>query len=87
MMHKVACIMVPALKAAQPKSWMGIRPTFPDGLPVVGKLHGHEGLFGAFGHSHYGFMMAPKTGRLIADLISGRPSNLDLSAFSSMRFR
>ncbi|MEO0381089.1 MAG: FAD-dependent oxidoreductase [Pseudomonadota bacterium] len=66
--------------------WMGRRPSFPDSLPVLGQASGREGLFLNFGHSHYGLMMAPKSGELLADVITGRLPNTDISVFAAERF-
>lgn len=78
--------LLPDLNTHAPEQWMGARPALPDGLPVLGEFPGHEGLFGAFGHSHYGLMMAPKSGQLIADMVAGKTSNLDLGPFRANRF-
>jgi len=79
--------MLPDLNTARASFWMGRRPSFPDSLPVLGELAGQAGLFTAFGHSHYGLMMAPKTGEVLADILSGRAANADLAPFSACRFR
>ncbi|WP_368039926.1 NAD(P)/FAD-dependent oxidoreductase [Ruegeria atlantica] len=78
--------LVPDLNTSEAKFWMGRRPSFPDSLPAIGPLNGKDGLFAAFGHSHYGLMMAPKTGELVADLVSGRSPNINLDPFSLARF-
>jgi len=78
--------MVPDLDTGGARFWMGRRPSFPDSLPAIGPLKGRDGLYAAFGHSHYGLMMAPKTGELVADFVSGRSPNIDLAAFSPARF-
>jgi D-amino-acid dehydrogenase len=41
----------------------------------------------AFGHQHIGLTAGPKTGRLIADMVSDQPSNTDLSAFDPARYQ
>ncbi|WP_299848678.1 FAD-binding oxidoreductase [uncultured Roseovarius sp.] len=76
----------PDLNDSQPNFWMGRRPSFPDNLPILGKLGKFNGLYGCFGHSHYGLMMAPKSGELLAAEILGQKPNLDLTAFSASRF-
>ncbi|MHA7851887.1 NAD(P)/FAD-dependent oxidoreductase [Roseovarius sp.] len=78
--------MVPGLASAAVTTWSGVRPSFPDSLPVIGEMPGHPGLYGAFGHSHYGFMMAPRTGRIMADLLRGAGPNIDLSPYRADRF-
>ena len=57
---KQAKAMLPDLETGDARFWMGRRPSFPDSLPAIGPVNGIEGLFAAFGHSHYGLMMAPK---------------------------
>ncbi|MCG7521405.1 FAD-binding oxidoreductase [Ruegeria sp. Ofav3-42] len=78
--------MIPDLDTDQARFWMGRRPSFPDSLPAIGSIDGKDGLYAAFGHSHYGLMMAPKTGELIADLVSGRSPNVNLDPFLLARF-
>ncbi|WP_343563849.1 NAD(P)/FAD-dependent oxidoreductase [Kiloniella sp. b19] len=78
--------LFPAIRTEKMSEWMGVRPSFPDSLPVLEHCPGHKGLFAAFGHSHYGMMMAPRTGQLVANLVTGKIPNEDLSPFSSSRF-
>ena len=59
--------MLPDLETSEAQFWMGRRPSFPDSLPAIGQVNGADGLYTAFGHSHYGLMMAPKTGELVAE--------------------
>ena len=72
---------------APPSSeWCGLRPCTPDGLPVVGALPGHDGVFAATGHAMLGLTFGPVTGELLADLIvDGRPS-LPLAGLDPARF-
>ena len=85
-MERIARKMFPALPPGAPDTWMGHRPSFPDSLPVLGEMPKHTGLFLNFGHSHYGLMMAPKSGDLTARSILGETPNEDLSAFGISRF-
>lgn len=78
--------LLPGLKTDPKAQWMGVRPSFPDNLPVIDRLGRFENLFAAFGHSHYGFGMAPQTARRAKELIVGERSNQDLSAVSAQRF-
>lgn len=82
----LATRLLPALQTKPAVEWMGVRPSFPDNLPVVGRLGKFQNLFGAFGHSHYGFGMAPQTARLAVQLMAGQAPNEDISAFSPDRF-
>ena len=76
----------PGLQAESFSEWMGVRPSFPDSLPMIGEFKALPGLFAAFGHSHYGLMMAPKTGQLIANLANNQPVDVDLDSYSTERF-
>jgi D-amino-acid dehydrogenase len=79
--------MLPSLNSANANSWMGIRPSMPDSLPCIAEVSGHRGLFAAFGHSHYGLMMAPKTAEIITDLVAGTPPAFDISPYRVERFK
>ena len=82
--RKVAEVF-PSMSADSEDEWLGFRPSLPDSLPMIGEM-GQSGVFAAFGHQHVGLTGGAKTGRLIADMISGTPPNIDLSAVSPMRF-
>jgi D-amino-acid dehydrogenase len=74
---------VPAdLPASRVKVWMGHRPSTPDGLPCIGPASGCPDIVYAFGHGHVGLTAAAATGRLVADLISGRQPAIDIAPFS-----
>jgi D-amino-acid dehydrogenase len=78
---------VPAdLPASRVKVWMGHRPSTPDGLPCIGPASGCPDIVYAFGHGHVGLTAAAATGRLVADLISGRQPAIDIAPFSAQRF-
>lgn len=83
---KLAKALLPDLNADDLETWSGQRPSLPDSLPCIGEVEGFPDLIGAFGHSHYGLMMAPKTGRLVADIVTGTPGNTDLTPFRPGRF-
>ena len=76
----------PKLTFEQHTEWMGHRPALPDSLPVIGAVPGYSGLLVAFGHHHIGITSGPKTGRLMANLITGRQSQLDMSPYQVSRF-
>ncbi|WP_027246020.1 NAD(P)/FAD-dependent oxidoreductase [Leisingera daeponensis] len=83
---RLARALLPDLRAEDMDTWSGQRPSLPDSLPCIGEVEGFPDLIAAFGHSHYGLMMAPKTGRLVADIVSGTPVNEDLSPFRARRY-
>ncbi len=73
----------PSLPMDRLGSWMGHRPSTPDGLPVIGTSMRVSGVVHAFGHGHVGLASGPETGRLVADALSGRAVP---EAFSPTRF-
>ncbi|WP_112322784.1 NAD(P)/FAD-dependent oxidoreductase [Oceanibium sediminis] len=75
----------PDLQFQEEVEWMGHRPSPSDSLPLIGEI-GQTGAFAAFGHQHIGLTAGPKTGRLVAGLVAGRPANLDLRAYAPGRF-
>jgi glycine/D-amino acid oxidase-like deaminating enzyme len=72
--------------ARQVSAWAGLRPGSPDGLPIIGRLPGWENAWVSTGHFRNGILLAPISGRLLAESISaGRPS-AELAPFSPARF-
>jgi D-amino-acid dehydrogenase len=65
--------------------WMGRRPGTPDGLPVIDRAPDVANAWLAFGHSHMGLSWGPTTGRLISELIAGKPGNMDMTPFAARR--
>lgn len=86
LLMKLAKVMLPGLNLQRVTEWGGPRPSLPDSLPVIGAMPGHSNLFAAFGHGHFGFGMAPRTGLLIAQVIAGETPDGDLSPYSISRF-
>jgi D-amino-acid dehydrogenase len=82
----LAALYLPGLRAEGRTRWMGHRPTTPDSLPVIGRSPSRPDVLYAFGHGHVGLTVGPTTGQLIAGLVAGRPSPLDLAPFSIERF-
>jgi D-amino-acid dehydrogenase len=66
--------------------WMGHRPSLPDSLPALGPAHATPDVIYAFGHGHVGMTAAPMTGKVVADLIAGRPPAIDIAPFAPSRF-
>lgn len=68
------------------KPWCGLRPCSPDGLPYLGRLARYDNLSVACGHAMMGLSLGPITGRLIAQILSGRAPEWDLSLVSPDRY-
>jgi D-amino-acid dehydrogenase len=56
--------------------WTGLRPMTPDGTPIIGKTP-LPNLFTNTGHGTLGWTMACGSGRVLADIISGRRPEID----------
>ena len=78
--------ILPGLKDTSGERWMGPRPGLPDFIPVIGPSPHFGNVYYAFGHGHLGLTWGPTTGRLIADMITGRPIDMDMSRFRVDRF-
>ena len=65
--------------------WCGLRPMTPDGTPVVGGTR-LPNLYLATGHGTLGWTMAAGTGRVMADLISGREPAIDMAGLTIDRY-
>jgi len=68
------------------QAWMGIRPSFPDGLPAVGCVPGHPSLLYAFGHAHNGLTLSAVTSLCVAALIRGERPPVDIAPLDLGRF-
>ncbi|MCE1680945.1 FAD-dependent oxidoreductase, partial [Enterobacter hormaechei] len=68
---------------AEASFWAGLRPMTPDGTPIVGPTK-YANLYLNTGHGTLGWTMACGSGKLLADLISGKNPDIaaeDLSVF------
>jgi glycine oxidase len=77
-----AISLVPSLAGAQPeRSWAGLRPGSPDGMPFIGPVPGIENLFVAAGHFRAGIQLSPATGLILKELFLGQPLTVSLDGF------
>jgi glycine oxidase len=67
-------------------AWAGLRPGTADGLPLLGRIPGWQGVTLAAGHFRDGILLAPITGELVADLIAQRRPRLPVDDFDPGRF-
>jgi D-amino-acid dehydrogenase len=65
--------------------WCGLRPMTPDGTPILGPTR-LANLYLATGHGTLGWTMAAGTGRVMADVISGRRPDIDLAGLTVDRY-
>ena len=68
------------------KTWAGLRPTTPDGLPLVGRPKGFDNLVIAAGHSMMGISTGPGTGLLVAQEINEEKQFMPTEMFDPNRF-
>jgi D-amino-acid dehydrogenase len=58
----------------------------PDSLPVIGRATKFANVVYAFGHGHVGLCGAAPTANLVAEMIGGRPTNIDITPYRPDRF-
>ena len=58
--------------------WMGFRPVSPDGLPYLGRAPRHPRVVVATGHAMMGFSLGPVSGQLVAELVAGERTSVDI---------
>ncbi|MFC7367874.1 NAD(P)/FAD-dependent oxidoreductase [Vreelandella zhaodongensis] len=84
--EKIARKIFPLGERRDEAAWKGARPCLPDMKPVIGPAPKHRGLWLAFGHGHQGFTLGPATGQLLADMMEGKPTEIDMAPFRADRF-
>lgn len=77
--------LVPSLHdATLRRTWAGFRPKSHDDVPLIGSV-GIEGLVIATGHFRNGVLLAPITGEIVAELLTGGAPPVDLAPFAPRR--
>lgn len=66
--------------------WSGLRPMTPDGPPVIGPTQ-YANLHLNTGHGTLGWTMSCGSARLLADMLSGKKPEVDVSALTVDRYR
>jgi D-amino-acid dehydrogenase len=84
--HVVSDLFPRGGDVSQATFWCGLRPMTPDGTPIVGPTP-IRNLLLATGHGTLGWTMACGTGRVIADLVSGRQPDIDAAPLAMARYR
>ncbi len=65
--------------------WSGLRPMTPDGPPVIGPTP-YANLHLNTGHGTLGWTMSCGSGRVLADMLSGKKPDIDVSALTVDRY-
>jgi glycine oxidase len=68
------------------RSWAGLRPMTPDGLPILGAEPRLRGLWYSTGHGRNGILLAGISALMLRLLLSGQTPTEDLSALRPDRF-
>lgn len=85
-LYQTASSYIPGLQGEGGKSWMGVRPSFPDGKPAIGRLAKHPNILYAFGHGHNGLTYSATTALYVRDLLLSPEDQPWTTAFSIDRF-
>jgi glycine oxidase len=85
-LHQEAANLAPAIgQCRMLEAWAGLRPGSEDEMPLLGAT-ATAGYFVAAGHYTNGILLAPATARFMGELVRGLKPQIDLSAFSPLRF-
>lgn len=76
----------PLGERVDPQPWKGARPCTPDMMPIISKAPKHDGLYAGIGHAHHGFTLGPATGELLAQMMTGEATAIDVKPFRMERF-
>lgn len=71
---------------AESDVWRGFRPCSPDGLPYVGRTMRYRNLVAAAGHAMLGISLAPVTGKLVSEIVAGKPTSVDCALLRPDRY-
>ncbi|MEX0285270.1 MAG: NAD(P)/FAD-dependent oxidoreductase [Paracoccaceae bacterium] len=77
---------LPGISWKREEEWMGHRPAPADSIPVIGEVPGLKGAYPGFGHHHIGLTGGPRTGLLLAQMMSGKTPNQDMRAYDPARY-
>jgi D-amino-acid dehydrogenase len=83
--HSVADLFPRSCDLKDASFWTGLRPMTPDGTPIVGATR-IPNLYTNTGHGTLGWTMACGSGRVLADLMSGRPPEIDIGELGMSRY-
>jgi glycine oxidase len=74
------------MRAKVMRTWAGLRPMTPDGMPIIGKEPLLDGLWYATGHGRNGILLAGLTGVIVRQLLNAEDQTRGLQAFAVTRF-
>lgn len=83
--HSVEDLFGGAGDQSRAQFWSGLRPMTPDGTPIVGRSP-IQNLFLNTGHGTLGWTMAAGSGRVLADIVSGRRAGIETADLGYARY-
>lgn len=83
--HSVGDLFPRGADLSKASFWCGLRPMTPDGPPVIGGTR-YANLYLNTGHGTLGWTMACGSGRVIADIMSGRAPDIDVRELAMSRY-
>ncbi len=82
----LSAVLPPLADADIVEAWCGVVETMPDVVPVIDESDLIPGFYIATGFSGHGFGIGPGAGRVMADMVLGKPPAHDLDRFRFSRF-
>jgi sarcosine oxidase subunit beta len=86
MAQKMTAVLPLLKEVSMVRQWAGLYNMSPDAQPILGEHPQIEGFYIAIGFSGHGFMLAPITSKLIAELILKRKTSLPIDKLDIGRF-
>lgn len=81
LLKRTLALFPQAGRCEQAELWAGLRPATPGNVPLIGRTR-YANLFLNTGHGTLGWTMACGSGRLIADMVTGRATEIDGAEFA-----
>lgn len=68
------------------ESWSCLRPSTPDGCPIIGKSHKYSNLFYNTGHGTLGWTQTFASAKILDDIINEQKPSINISGYSPQRY-
>ena len=86
--YEASLEMVPELEQFPiVKSWAGLRPSSPTGIPYIGRLAKLDNAWANFGHFRNGLCMGPASAQLLRQLILNQDTLVNAEVYSPSRLQ
>jgi D-amino-acid dehydrogenase len=81
-----ACYLREPVRDPVEEEWFGWRPMTPDGKPIIDRSPVLNNVVLAVGHNMLGLSMAPATGKVVAEMLSGSNPHVDVAPYALRRW-